>query len=131
MLQEFLIYALSIGFSDAIELYLHPYVHKIHNAPDIIKKDWKDYTYADAFLSGFICSFPILLELLIFYFLGIEPKYLLILSILCVLIPIYAYISNKQTDDPFFSHKMLYLFGLIYFTLHISNWILIKLLNFL
>jgi len=115
MFGEFVCYLLSIGLSDAIELYLNPMVHKIHNAPDIIGKNWVDYTIGDAFFSGIIASWPVIIPMIICYVFTIYPIMLLSLSFINLSIPIICYLTNWQTEDLFLAHKILYILGFIYF----------------
>jgi hypothetical protein len=128
MFNEYILYISSIGLSDMIEFWLNPIVHKIHNAPDIMKKSFDNYNSLDAFTSGIICSWIVIIPIILFYLLGIKPKYLILLSIINLLIPIFSYLTNVQNADIFFSHKMLYLIGSFYFSFTLFYFIIKKLI---
>lgn len=110
MLLLFVLHVLSIGISDSIEL-----IHQFHNYPDIMKKKWIEYTYFDAFMSGIYCSFPIIFEYIVFLGLGIQPFFLN-----------YPHIEPNflllQYINPFLSHTIIYILGLIHFFITIYIW---------
>lgn len=121
------VYIMSIGLSDAIELYFNPLVHSIHNAPDIMRKRFKDYNYFDAFMSGIYCSVPIVVEYLICYTFNIHPFFIEYVSLINILTPIICYLTELQVQDLFISHKILYIVGFTYFVSIVS----FKMLNHL
>lgn len=98
----------SIGISDAIELYTNPYIHQIHNCPDIIRKPWSQYGYLDAAKSGMMCSWFFIPFFLI---LKNSLSFTLLLSLLNIMIPIIVeipFIKKQYGHDPFLGHKLLY-----------------------
>ena len=121
MLAEFISYVLSIGVSDAIELHLNPLIHQIHNAPDIMRVSWEHYNTFDAFMSGIYCSWVVVVMLLVFWCLKIKPKCLYWLVVINLMIPILCYVTGFQQVDPFLSHKILYLCGIVYFIVMILS----------
>jgi hypothetical protein len=96
----------SIGFSDLLEYFINPAVHKIHNCPDIIKKSWNNYTFIDAFMSGILCAWFLFLVVLIF---SIPDKFVLFLLIINILMPLLTY----NQADIFMCHKLLYFVNFI------------------
>jgi len=124
----FLFYLLSIGLSDAIEYKLNPLVHRIHNAPDIMNKSWYEYNTFDAFMSGIKCSWLLtFLAFFTFYVFGLKPKYLYVISVINLFIPIMCYVTGWQFDDMFLSHKLLYGLGFGYFLISVIINIIYKL----
>lgn len=126
MIIEFLLYLGSLGLSDAIELYFNPLVHQIHNAPDLARKPWADYTYFDAFMSAITCSWILLIPFVLFMVLGVQFYWIYPVVIANLLTPVVTYVTDWQTLDPFMSHKILYLTGFVYFVallvVHVVKW---------
>lgn len=96
----------SIGLSDAIEYHISPRVHKEHNCPDIMRMQWKDYNSFHAFWSGVKCSYFLILPLSVFKH---NMYTILTLCITNLTIPVTSYLLGKDINDPYYSHKMLYL----------------------
>jgi hypothetical protein len=112
---DFVLYVVSIGLSDAIELYFNPLIHKCHNAPDIIHKSFENYTYFDAFLSGVICTWIVVPVVIVFLLLGCRPPYIFVICLINILIPIIYWITGWQENDMFAGHKALYVSSIVYF----------------
>lgn len=117
---KFAMYVVSIGLSDAVEYYTNPDVHRYHNAPDIMRKEWEYYTVIDAFLSGVICCWIMVIPMLLFIVLGTPIYGIEKICIANVLIPIICYLFDLQAIDIYLPHKMLYLMGAIYFVAMIA-----------
>lgn len=102
-----LLQLLSIGISDAIELYFNPQVHQYHNAPDIMRMDFQNYGYRHAFLSGIRVSWFLLgFQYIILSLLGTTNLFPIIpFSILNILMPIFV----DHSIDYYRCHKYLYL----------------------
>lgn len=96
---------LSIGFSDMIEYYVSPRVHKEHNCPDIMRMRWKDYNGYYAFLSGVKCSWFLILPLCL---LRHSVPVNIALFLINILIPLYCRLSGEDKKDTYKSHKLLY-----------------------
>lgn len=96
----------SIGLSDTIEYYLSPFVHKVHNCPDIMKMDFKNYNGYYAFLSGVKCSWFLIFPLCLFKH---SIPIITGLNIINLLIPVICYFCGVNKRDIYFGHKMLYL----------------------
>lgn len=95
----------SIGLSDAIELKTNPTVHREHNCPDIMQKSWNDYTYADAFMSGWLCAWWLVIPALM-----IVPTNITLVMWLCVfnvLVPFIVWPYQHKISD--LGHLVLYL----------------------
>jgi len=112
---DFLIFIISVGISDALELLLNPMVHKLHNAPDIRKKCFAKYTTFDAFLTGVICCKPLLFLIPIFLFFNITFVLVIPVSIYIILIPIISYVTGFQEEDYFWAHIVMYITTIMYF----------------
>ena len=119
----FIVLLLSIGISDAIELWFNPEVHKIHNCPDILNMKFENYDYHHAFLSGIMCSWFLFLTALIIANViewyterKLNTNILFILSFINIMMPFF--VNPSTCTDIFMCHKMLYLInfiGIIYF----------------
>ena len=96
----------SIGLSNAIEYYVSPLVHKMHNCPDIMGMDFKNYNGYYAFISGVKCSWFLILPLCLFKH---SISIVMSLNVINLLIPIVCYMCGKGKHDIYFGHKMLYL----------------------
>ena len=83
----------SIGLSDTIEYYLSPFVHKVHNCPDIMKMDFKNYNGYYAFLSGVKCSWFLIFPLCLFKH---SIRIIMSLNVINLLIPIVCYLYGKS-----------------------------------
>jgi hypothetical protein len=96
----------SIGISDMVEYYISPRVHLIHNCPDIMGMKWNDYGGWHAFLSGVKYSWFLIILACLF-----KHNWVIItcLNIVNILLPVGSYLTGKDNDDAFFSHKMLYI----------------------
>lgn len=105
---------LSIGLSDAVELFLNPYVHQIHNLPDCYSRTMKfeDYRWWHAAYTDVQASWFLLLPLTVF------PVRLFVVDALKigfvnVLIPLAMYVTGIDKEMPYMGHMLLYLLNFV------------------
>ena len=96
----------SIGLSDAIEYYISPLVHKMHNCPQIMRMNYQNYNGYYAFISGVKCSWFLILPLCLFKH---SIAIIAILDVINILIPIACHLFGIDKHDIYYAHKMLYL----------------------
>lgn len=102
---------LSIGISDAIELYFNPYIHQIHNMPDCYSRTmhFKDYRWWHAGYTGIQASWFLI-------FLALFPIRLpitnsVITGFINITIPIIMYVTRIDRESPSMGHLTLYVFN--------------------
>ena len=103
------ILTISIGLSDAIEYIISPYVHKIHNCPDIMEMPWANYNAYHAFMSGVKCSWFLMLPLIPVLGYNYSRFAISCISIFNILLPVPIYLFGLDLKQPFLCHHLLYL----------------------
>ena len=105
---------LSIGLSDAIELFLNPYVHQIHNLTDCYSRTMKfeDYRWWQAAYTGVQASWCLLLPLTVFP-VRLFVVDALIIGFVNVLVPVAMYVTGIDNEMPYMGHMLLYLLNFV------------------
>jgi len=99
--------SLSIAISDGIEFFTNPLVHKVHNCPDIMGMDWKNYRFWHASMSGWLCAWWLIYPA--FLIIPVDPMVIHLLVIFNILLPlVYLVIPANSIDNSFLGHQILY-----------------------
>lgn len=88
--------------SNAIEFFINPEVHRIHNCPDVMQIPWYMYKWYHAGHTAILASWWIIIP--VFVLFNVNGYLVFVLGIISLAIPLLV----QGNDDIYLGHKLLY-----------------------